>query len=346
MKKVVAIVGAGMMGSAISVPLRDNGHEVRIVGTHLDREIIDHARQNDYHINMKRSLPKGITYYQIEDLDKALSGVDLLVGGVSSFGVEWFGETVLPRIPSSLPVLSVTKGLQNMPDGRLVPFPHLLEEKTGGRLSLNAIGGPCTSYELADRRQTCVTFCGRDMNILRQLKAMLETEYYHISLSTDIMGVECAVAMKNAYALGVSLAIGMVEARDGIGCTEAYNPQAAMFGQSVKEMGKMLSLTGGGPENITYAAGDLYVTIFGGRTRALGIRLGRGMRLSDALKELNGVTLESVVIARRTIEAMAVWVEKGIAKREDFPLLHHIAGLLNDEEPKPLDWTAFETERC
>jgi glycerol-3-phosphate dehydrogenase (NAD(P)+) len=191
-----------------------------------------------------------------------------------------------------------------------------------------------------------VAFCGENIGILRKLKAIMETEYYHVSLSTDVLGVECAVAMKNAYALGVSLAIGMMERTDGIGCTEAYNPQAALFGQSVKEMGKMIALVGGGPENIVYAAGDLYVTIFGGRTRALGIRLGRGMRLGEALNELNGVTLESVVIAKRTIAAMAEWVEMGIAKREDFPLLHHIAGLLNDEEPKPLDWTAFETERC
>ncbi len=344
MSKVIVIAGAGMMGSALSVPARDNGHEVRIVGTHLDREIIDHARLHSYHLTMKRRLPEGISYYQMEDLQDALQNADLLIGGVSSFGVDWFADHVLPLVPDSLPVLSVTKGLQNYPDGRLVPFPHLLKERTGGRLSLNAIGGPCTSYELADRRHSHVAFCGENMAILRQLKALLETEYYHISLSTDVLGVECAVAMKNAYALGVSLAIGMVEAKDGIGCTEAYNPQAALFSQSVKEMGKMIALVGGGPENIVYAAGDLYVTIFGGRTRALGIRLGRGMRLGDALKELNGVTLESVVIARRTIAAMSVWVEKGIARREDFPLLHHIAGLLNDEDPRPLDWKAFETE--
>lgn len=346
MSKVIVIVGAGMMGSALSVPARDNGHEVRIVGTHLDREIIEHARQHDYHLTMKRNLPEGIAYYQIEDLEKALQNADLLIGGVSSFGVDWFGEKVLPLVPDSLPVLSVTKGLLNMPDGKLVPFPHLLKERTGGRLSLNAIGGPCTSYELADRRHSHVAFCGENIEILRNLKAMLETDYYHISLSTDVLGVECAVAMKNAYALGVSLAIGMVERTDGIGCTQAYNPQAALFGQSVKEMGQMIALVGGGPENIVYAAGDLYVTIFGGRTRALGIRLGRGMRLNEALKELSGVTLESVVIARRTIDAMAEWVKLGIAKREDFPLLHHIAGLLNDEEPKPLSFAAFETERC
>ena len=37
---VVAIFGAGMMGSALAFPARENGNEVRLVGTHLDREII------------------------------------------------------------------------------------------------------------------------------------------------------------------------------------------------------------------------------------------------------------------------------------------------------------------
>ena len=41
---IITIVGAGMMGSAMSFPARDNGHEVRLVGTPLDREIIEHAR--------------------------------------------------------------------------------------------------------------------------------------------------------------------------------------------------------------------------------------------------------------------------------------------------------------
>jgi glycerol-3-phosphate dehydrogenase (NAD(P)+) len=44
--------------------------------------------------------------------------------------------------------------------------------------------------------------------------------------------------MKNAYALGVSLAVGLAEKRDGeIGAVH-YNSQAALFGQSVKEMTK------------------------------------------------------------------------------------------------------------
>ena len=37
----VTIIGAGMMGSALAFPARENGHEVRLIGTHLDREIIE-----------------------------------------------------------------------------------------------------------------------------------------------------------------------------------------------------------------------------------------------------------------------------------------------------------------
>jgi glycerol-3-phosphate dehydrogenase (NAD(P)+) len=79
------------------------------------------------------------------------------------------------------------------------------------------VGGPCTSYELADHDQTEVCFCGDHMQTLRKLKAMFETPYYHISLPCDIIGVECAVAVKNAYALGVALAIGLSERIEGVG---------------------------------------------------------------------------------------------------------------------------------
>ena len=41
MKRVVTIIGSGMMGSALAFPAMANGHEVRLVGTPLDRDIID-----------------------------------------------------------------------------------------------------------------------------------------------------------------------------------------------------------------------------------------------------------------------------------------------------------------
>ena len=110
---IITIVGAGMMGSAIGIPAAHNGHEVRLVGTPLDREIIDYGRATGNHLTMKRRLPDSYKYYQIEEMQEALKGADLLVGGVSSFGVDWFCENVLKVIDPSLPVLTVTKGMMD-----------------------------------------------------------------------------------------------------------------------------------------------------------------------------------------------------------------------------------------
>lgn len=339
---IITIVGAGMMGSAMSVPATDQHHEVRIVGTPLDRDIISHAQQTGYHLSMHRQLPRGNKYYQIERLRQALDGADLLISGVSSMGVDWLMEHVLPLVPVSLPVLSVTKGMINTQDGHLLSFPELYTQRFEGQgLSFNAIGGPCISYELVARNPTQVCFCGSDMNVLRKLKHMLSTDYYHVSLSTDVRGVECAVALKNAYALGVALSIGNSELQDG---KMQYNSQAALFGQSMKEIQKILALDDGDDTTMYLAAGDLYVTVFGGRTRQLGTLLGKGYSFEDAEKQLEGVTLESVVIAKRTAKAIRKRIQRGQADIRDFPLLMHIDDLLAGKNHLEIPWSAFVVE--
>ena len=341
---VIAIVGSGMMGSAMSFPARDRGNEVRLVGTPLDREIISHAKETGWHPTLKRRMPDGIRYFQIEQLKEALSGADVVIGGVSSFGVDWFIDHVLPVIPDSLPVLSITKGLLDTDDGDLVTYPHLYAQRSKRKISFNAVGGPCTSYELADRDPTHVCFCGPDIGLLRAFREMLTTDYYHISLSTDIVGVESAVALKNAYALGVSLAIGLSEKQNGIGSTPHYNSQAALFLQSVREMQTLITHLGGHENNIAYGAGDLYVTVFGGRTRLIGTLLGRGYTMDQAMAELKGITLESLVIATRAARAVRKKAQRGELKAEDYPLLTHIDRVINFNEPVDLPWGAFETE--
>ncbi len=339
---IITIVGAGMMGTSIGFPARENGHEVRLVGTPLDREIIDHARQTGFHKTLKRQIPEGYLYYQMEQMDEALLGADVVVGGVSSFGVDWFCETVLPRIPEKTPVLSVTKGMMDDADGHLAPYPHLYRDRIAPmKRTLCAVGGPCTSYELADHDQTHVTFCGDDLDVLRFLKGLFESAYYHISLSTDVVGVECAVAMKNAYALAVTLAVGLSEARDGL---LHYNSQAALFGQSVLEMKRLLEIIGGGADQIMLGAGDLYVTVFGGRTRLIGTLLGKGMPFDAAMAQLSGVTLESVVISTRTARAVKRLVELGKAQASDYPLLLHVDEIINGGKRVDIPWSAFERE--
>lgn len=343
---IIVIVGSGQMGSALSFPLRHNGHEVRLVGSPLDREIIERAQNDRWHLNLKRYLPEGIKYYQIEQLQEALTGADLLIGGVSSFGVDWFCDNILTVIPETLPVLSVTKGLINLPDGTLISYPDYYQQRLGNRkLSLNAIGGPCTAYELADLDPTTVCFCGEDIQLLRRLREMFRTEYYHISVSTDVMGLECAVALKNAYALGVTLAVGLAEKREGVEGKLHYNSQAALFGQGVKEMRRILKYVGAHEDNIIFGAGDLYVTVYGGRTRMIGTLLGRGMSFEEAKAALQGVTLESLVIATRAASAIRRKIELGDLDARDFPLLLHCDDVINHDKPAcDIPWEAFEED--
>ena len=348
--KTITIIGAGMMGSALAFPARENGNEVRIVGTHLDREIIDACRKTGRHPKFVKDFPAGITYYQIEELVGAIRGADFIICGVSSFGVEWYRDEVLPKLEENVPMISVTKGLMNTKNGDLLTYLDLWQEKLnalGKKIPLNAIGGPCTSYELVAHDQTEVTYCGKDMDILRMIKSAMATDYYHISLSTDIVGVESAVALKNGFALGIALTIGLNQKEFGIDSELHYNSQAAVFGQAVREMNKLLHLQNTGDfDNLVLGAGDLYVTVYGGRTRLVGILLGRGLNIDEAKAELAGITLESLVVAGRVAEAIRVKAKKGLVDLQDFPLLMHIDEIITQKKPVNIPWESFTFERA
>ena len=282
----ITIIGAGMMGTALSWPAADRGHAVRLVGTPLDEEIIRSVATRRVHPGLQRGVPPAVDPHPVADLERALDGADLIVNGVSSFGIGWFTEVVGPFLRPEVPVLSVTKGLEDDPDGSLVTLPEViargLPPELRGRISISAIGGPCTAHELAARRQTSVVFAGTDPQVLARLRDLLATPYYHVRTSTDLVGVEACAALKNAYALGVGLAVGQMEALGPDGPALAYNPQAALFGQACHEMRLMLASLGGDPAHVAGlpGAGDLYVTVFGGRTVRLGKLLGQGVPFS------------------------------------------------------------------
>ena len=190
--------------------------------------------------------------------------------------------------------------------------------------------------------QTIVTFCGRDMQTLETLRGLMRTDYYHIHLSTEVMGVESAVALKNAYALGVALAVGLNEKVNGVGCTPHYNSQSAMFYQSVKEIRKLLTYLTGNDRQIDSAAGDMYVTIFGGRTRLIGTLLGRGYGIDEALAELKGVTLESLVIIGRINKAVKKLAQDGKLDAAEFPLLMHMDAIIEGKATsEEIPWERF-----
>lgn len=346
--KKVAIIGSGMMGSALAFPIRENGHIVNLVGTPLDVEIIDNCIKENKHLKFDKPFPEGINFFYFKDWVKAVKDVDFIICGVSSFGVDWFLENVLVNLDPTIPVLSVTKGLINKEDGTLISYPEYWSDelkKRGIEREICAIGGPCTSYELVFHDHSEVTFCGKNKDFLKMMRDTMKTSYYHISLTDDVLGLESAVALKNGYALGVALSIGLSEKENGIDSGLHYNSQAGVFYQAVKEMKALLKIQQASELAECMGIGDLYVTIYGGRTRKIGILLGRGLSYKEATDVLKGVTLESLVVSRRVIDAIKTKASKGIVNLKDFPLLMHIDGVLNKNHSAELPWDDFCFEK-
>lgn len=331
------------MASALTFPLFENGHEVRHVGSPLDDEIIDRLREDNYHLNLGRTLHDGIKYYKIDEVDEALEGTDLVLGGVSSFGVDWFADNILQLIPEGVPLISVTKGLYDYDDGTLVDYLSYwkIKQPEGKNINFNAIGGPCEAGDLADHDHSYVAFCGDDAETLEWLRDLFATDYYIVSLTQDTVGLEGAVALKNAYALAVSLADGMKIANPDDGVAHK-NSKSALVQQSIREMLELLDILGAHKNNIMFAAADMDVTVQAGRTRRLGNLLGQGFTSEDALKKLEGVTLESVVVATRTARAVKKLAEDGKVNLDHFPLLMHVDELLNGGATVDIPWKAFE----
>ena len=345
---VITIIGAGMMGSALAFPARENGHEVRLVGTPLDKDIVCENKKTNKHLKFNRAFPDGIKHYYFEEMQQAVIGADFIIGGVSSFGVDWFLEEVLKKVDPSIPVISVTKGLINLDDGTLISYPDYWERelsKVGITREICAIGGPCTSYELVYHDKTEVAFCGKNAKTLKMMKEALSTNYYHISLTSDVIGLESAVALKNGYALAIAMTIGLCERENGQDAGLHFNSQAGAFYQAVREMKKLLKMQGATDDCESIGFGDLYVTVYGGRTRQIGILLGRGMNYDDAVNALNGVTLESLVVSRRVAKAVLVKASKGLVNLEDFPMLMHVNDVLDNGKDAELPWGKFTFEQ-
>jgi glycerol-3-phosphate dehydrogenase (NAD(P)+) len=349
MMATVAIVGAGMMGTATAYPLADNGHVIRLVGTHLDGEIIRSCKEKRYHPRLQRELPPAVRPHFVEEVAEALRGVDVIVSGVNSLGVHWVGRTIGPHLVPGQVIIAVTKGLESTPAGELRILPDVLAGELPAsirdRVTLAAIGGPCIAGELAGRRESCVVFGSQDGEAAQRLAAMFRTPYYHVWTTTDLTGLEYCAALKNAYTLAIGLAAGILEKTGGVDAAGArmHNAAAAIFGQACTEMERMLEVAGG-TRHFAYGlpgAGDLYVTCQGGRTVRLGRLLGMGHSLVEAREMMAGETLESAEIVREMGKALPGLVQRGRLRPDELPMLRTLVDVLVHGRPVDLPLDRF-----
>jgi glycerol-3-phosphate dehydrogenase (NAD(P)+) len=345
----VTIVGAGFMGSAMAWPLSDNEHTVRLVGTHLDADIIKSCKEKHFHPRLKRELPQGVKAYYVEEIAEGLDGAEIIVSGVNSLGVHWIGKTLAPHLHAGQMIIAVTKGLEADSDGHLTILPDVLASELPSRIrdqiKYAAIGGPCIAGELAGRRQSCVVFGSRDHSAAEKLACAFRTSYYHVWTTTDLAGLEYSAALKNAYTLGVGLAFGLLEKSGGPDAANAFmhNTAAAIFAQGCTEIERLLRAAGAST-SWAYSlpvAGDLYVTSVGGRTVRLGTLLGQGYAYAQARQMMSGETLESAEIVRAMSVALPKIFERGMLQPDEVPLMRALIDIVVHSKLVDLPFDAF-----
>jgi hypothetical protein len=70
-----------------------------LVGTHLDADIIEEIHETRTHPRLKSRLRDSVTPYTYDRLGEALQGVELVVLGVNSLGVEVGGRCCADTLP-------------------------------------------------------------------------------------------------------------------------------------------------------------------------------------------------------------------------------------------------------
>lgn len=325
----VTIIGAGAMGSALVVPLYDNGNEVRLWGTELDGHIIDAVKAGKEHPKHKHILPNVKFYYE-QELAQAMEGTTHVIMAITSDALGMVFERVVPYLKKGTIVATVSKGFNYNKDGKIVLLPEILEERIPESLqdiSIVAIGGPCKANEVVYRSPSNLVYACKDIEAAQNFKQLIQTDVYNVKVDTDIVGVEVAVAMKNAYAIALGFAEGFKE-REGY---THNNTKSALFAVALQEMIELSDALGGEMRSVIGlpGAGDLEVTGEAGRNRILGETIGGGMNSKDAIKKMadEDITVEGYGAVDFGYKLSQELIKEGKLKSE-LPLLSALYDIL------------------
>ncbi|MEO8181390.1 MAG: glycerol-3-phosphate dehydrogenase [Deltaproteobacteria bacterium] len=326
----IAVVGAGMMGSALCVPLADRGHEVHLIGTPLDVELVRALAAERRHPTLGLELPASLCYHPVSELELAARDADAIVLGVSSAGIRWAASALAPLLArQNRPLLLLSKGLE-LDAGELCvlsdAFRRGLPSELRAECQPVAVCGPCIAGELARRAPTMVVFTGHDLGLARRFAEWLETPYYRIVPHADVVGAQLCAALKNAYAMGIAFGAGLHQRAQGErGSVALHNYEAAVFAQSLVEMQELVVGLGGGASTALGlpGSGDLTVTCNGGRTGRFGALLGKGHSTREAIRLMQGATLECLEVLG-VLERFSGSSGAGSVAWHRLPLLSHL----------------------
>jgi len=311
--RTVAVLGAGSWGTALAALIARHGHRAVLWGR--DAAVIEaiDARHENPHYLPGIELPS--TLRASTDLAAIMRDADLVLVVVPSHA---FAETLRALAPlrrADAGVAWATKGFEPG-SGRF------LHEVAGGMLGpgvpLAVVTGPSFAKEVAQGLPTALTVHSDDAAFAQAVADVLHGPAFRAYTGDDMRGAELGGAMKNVLAVATGVADGM---------QLGLNARAGLITRGLNEMLRLNLAIGGRPETLMGLAGlgDLVLTCTGdlSRNRRLGLALGRGQTLDDAVREI-GQVVESIQTAD---EVMRLAARHGV----ELPIAENVRDVLHGD---------------
>jgi glycerol-3-phosphate dehydrogenase (NAD(P)+) len=212
--------------------------------------------------------------------------------------------------------------------GALAPMPALVAAKGVeaatalfpteilGWPRLCVLSGPNFAAEIAAGLPAAGVVAATDEALREAAITALATPRFRLYASADVLGVQAAGAAKNVLAIAAGAAMGA-----GLG----ENARAALITRGLAEMARLVVALGGRAETASGLSGlgDLLLTAgsTASRNTALGVRLGQGATLAEALAASRGVA-EGVATAPALLARAA-------QLRVELPICEAVAAMLD-----------------
>jgi glycerol-3-phosphate dehydrogenase (NAD(P)+) len=273
----VTVLGGGSWGSTVA-SLTTARHPTVLWA----RDPVAAREVNEHHTN-GRYLP-GFTLPRrlraTDDLQEAVAEADVVIVGVPSAGFRGVLEKAAPEIRPWVPVVSLTKGLEQ---GSLLRMTQVISEVLPGHPAA-ALSGPNLAREIMSGRAAASVIATEDLSVAAALQDVLRHKLFRVYTNHDVIGCEVGGALKNVIAIAAGIGEGL-----GVG----DNTRAAVITRGLAELTRLGVAMGAEAQTLSGLAGmgDLMATCMSplSRNRTVGELLGRGRSLPSILADMHMV---------------------------------------------------------
>lgn len=283
---VIAVLGAGSWGTGLALQLDRSGSRCLLWDRDTDNILRIHKERVNERYLPGIHIPESIIIEK--DVHAAVKAADHVLLVTPSHAFANIIRTILPDLSPGQGVAWACKGFEPG-SGRLLH--HVAMELLPKNTPYAIVTGPSFAREVAMNMPTAVTVAGPNPVFTKVMANALHGGRFRAYTGDDIIGAELGGAIKNVMAVATGICDGM---------QLGDNARAALITRGLVEMMRLGEALNARRETLMglAGAGDLILTCTGdqSRNRQLGLKLGAGKTVDQALEEI-GQVVEGVKAA-------------------------------------------------